>query len=62
MIKNNMPYDRLRTQHRMRPEISSLLRPHIYTDLEDDESVRIVRRSLLWVWVDHLVQATEVAW
>jgi superfamily I DNA and/or RNA helicase len=39
MLKNGVPYERLRTQHRMRPEVSCLLKPHIYEDLEDHPSV-----------------------
>ena len=46
MINNGVPYERLRTQHRMRPEISRLLKPHIYEDLEDHESVFNYRNVL----------------
>ena len=40
MVKNGMPYERLRLQHRMRPEISKMLE-HIYFSpkLENHESV-----------------------
>ena len=39
-MKNGMPFERLRLQHRMRPEISKMLE-HIYFDpkLENHESV-----------------------
>ncbi|XP_076813144.1 NFX1-type zinc finger-containing protein 1-like isoform X2 [Clavelina lepadiformis] len=39
MIKNGIPRSKLQLQHRMRPQIASLLRPHIYQVLEDHESV-----------------------
>ncbi|XP_059169633.1 NFX1-type zinc finger-containing protein 1-like [Physella acuta] len=38
LIKNNVPHVVLKVQHRMRPEISKLMR-HIYPELEDDDSV-----------------------
>ena len=40
MVKNEMPFERLRLQHRMRPEISKML-DHIYVNpkLENHESV-----------------------
>ena len=39
-MKNGMPFERLRLQHRMRPEISQMLE-HIYKNpkLENHESV-----------------------
>lgn len=39
LIKNDLEYFQLKVQHRMRPEISSLLVPHIYKELFDHESV-----------------------
>ncbi|KAJ8042133.1 NFX1-type zinc finger-containing protein 1 [Holothuria leucospilota] len=41
LINNKFPRHRLNLQHRMRPEISQLLKLHekFYPDLEDDESV-----------------------
>ena len=39
LINNNFPYATLTNQHRMRPEISRLIHPHIYPELNDDESV-----------------------
>ena len=40
LIKNNFPYVTLKEQHRMRPEISQLLHPHIYHELIDHDSVK----------------------
>ncbi|GIY60265.1 NFX1-type zinc finger-containing protein 1 [Caerostris darwini] len=40
MVQNGMQCYRLGIQHRMRPEISALLVPHIYENLKDHESVR----------------------
>lgn len=39
MVKNNIQCHTLNIQHRMRPEIASLIRPAIYSVLEDHESV-----------------------
>lgn len=39
MIKNKLEPCVLSIQHRMRPEIASLLVPHIYAELKNDESV-----------------------
>ncbi|XP_059169746.1 NFX1-type zinc finger-containing protein 1-like [Physella acuta] len=39
LVKNNVPHAVLKMQHRMRPEISKLMR-HIYPSLEDDDSVK----------------------
>ncbi|CAL1285238.1 unnamed protein product [Larinioides sclopetarius] len=39
MIENGLDCYKLETQHRMRPEIASLLVPHIYTKLNNHESV-----------------------
>ena len=58
MVKNGMPFERLRLQHRMRPEISKML-DHIYFNpkLENHESVLNfenitgVRRNMYFV--DH---------
>ncbi|CAG0913264.1 unnamed protein product [Notodromas monacha] len=41
MVKNGVPYERLRQQHRMRPEISNLIKQNIYEDLQDHESVTL---------------------
>ncbi|XP_053404552.1 NFX1-type zinc finger-containing protein 1-like [Mercenaria mercenaria] len=38
MVTNDMPFNSLELQHRMRPEISSIMR-HIYPDLKDHEHV-----------------------
>uniref|UniRef100_T1IT10 RZ-type domain-containing protein n=1 Tax=Strigamia maritima TaxID=126957 RepID=T1IT10_STRMM len=40
LIRNNVRYETLQLQHRMRPEISQILKPHIYKILEDHPSVR----------------------
>lgn len=40
MINNNMHSVTLTTQYRMRPEIANLIRPNIYKDLLDDDSVK----------------------
>uniref|UniRef100_UPI00358FF488 NFX1-type zinc finger-containing protein 1 isoform X1 n=1 Tax=Myxine glutinosa TaxID=7769 RepID=UPI00358FF488 len=39
LVKNALPFIRLKYQHRMRPEIAALLVPHIYSNLENHESV-----------------------
>ncbi|CAL1276814.1 unnamed protein product [Larinioides sclopetarius] len=39
MVQNGLDCYRLDIQHRMRPEIASLLVPHIYTNLQNHESV-----------------------
>ncbi|KAL3857871.1 hypothetical protein ACJMK2_012500 [Sinanodonta woodiana] len=39
LIRNGMCYQQLENQHRMRPEIASLLVPHIYKSLKNHESV-----------------------
>ena len=38
-MKNDLPCSRLELQHRMRPRIADLIRPHIYKTLRDHESV-----------------------
>ncbi|XP_018017546.2 NFX1-type zinc finger-containing protein 1-like, partial [Hyalella azteca] len=55
MINNGVAYETLKYQHRMRPEISSLLVPAIYPELKDHPSVqgrdhiRGVERSVFFV-------------
>ncbi|KAI1716014.1 AAA domain-containing protein [Ditylenchus destructor] len=39
LINNGYPYRALKRQHRMHPDISRVLMPHFYPDLEDDPSV-----------------------
>ncbi|XP_033117882.1 NFX1-type zinc finger-containing protein 1-like [Anneissia japonica] len=39
MVTNDVPCQRLSSQHRMRPEISNIMRRHFYSHLLDDESV-----------------------
>lgn len=41
MNNNGVPYYQLKLQHRMRPEISSLLVPHIYENLQDHPCVSL---------------------
>ncbi|XP_038069894.1 NFX1-type zinc finger-containing protein 1-like [Patiria miniata] len=39
LVNNNFPLQTLARQHRMRPEISEIMRNHFYKDLQDDDSV-----------------------
>ncbi|XP_064640409.1 NFX1-type zinc finger-containing protein 1-like [Lineus longissimus] len=39
MVRNRLPVSTLEFQHRMRPEISQFLVPHIYTELHDHKKV-----------------------
>ena len=41
LVKNKIPYVTLNVQHRMRPEISRLIHPSIYSDLKDHETVQM---------------------
>uniref|UniRef100_A0A8C4QBK2 NFX1-type zinc finger-containing protein 1 n=1 Tax=Eptatretus burgeri TaxID=7764 RepID=A0A8C4QBK2_EPTBU len=43
MVKNNIPYITLSTQHRMRPEIATLIVPHIYKQLNNHPSVSMFK-------------------
>lgn len=62
MVRNNLHCSVLGVQHRMRPEISRLIRPAIYPHLEDHESVlefppvRGIDHSLYFI--DHLQAET----
>ncbi|XP_071786066.1 NFX1-type zinc finger-containing protein 1-like [Asterias amurensis] len=40
MVNNGVPCQTLTNQHRMRPEISKLMKKHFYKNLHDDESVK----------------------
>ena len=40
LVKNDFPYVTLAIQHRMRPDISKLVHPHIYEHLVDHDSVK----------------------
>ncbi|XP_033626042.1 NFX1-type zinc finger-containing protein 1-like [Asterias rubens] len=40
MVNNGVPCQTLNHQHRMRPEISKLMKKHFYNNLYDDESVK----------------------
>ncbi|XP_074644811.1 NFX1-type zinc finger-containing protein 1-like [Tubulanus polymorphus] len=57
MIRNGYPVTTLTKQHRMRPEISAILVPHIYKKLLDHESVKTypdvlgIERNV--IFVDH---------
>ncbi|KAI1733344.1 AAA domain-containing protein [Ditylenchus destructor] len=42
LINNGYPYRVLKRQHRMHPDISRVLMPHFYPDLEDDPSVELL--------------------
>ncbi|XP_046562907.1 LOW QUALITY PROTEIN: NFX1-type zinc finger-containing protein 1-like [Haliotis rubra] len=39
LVRSGITYQQLENQHRMRPEMSQLLVPHIYKTLKDDDSV-----------------------
>ncbi|CAG0923368.1 unnamed protein product, partial [Notodromas monacha] len=41
MLKNHMPHERLTQQRRMQPNISNMLKLHVYEDLQDHSSVAI---------------------
>ncbi|XP_033114470.1 NFX1-type zinc finger-containing protein 1-like [Anneissia japonica] len=59
MVKNGMHCERLNTQHRMRPEISSLMKNHFYKGLQDApivhsyEKVKGVASNMLFIDHDH---------
>lgn len=57
MINNNMHCVTLTTQYRMRPEIANLIRPIIYKDLLDDDSVKqypnVIGMAKNLYFVDH---------
>ncbi|XP_059049950.1 NFX1-type zinc finger-containing protein 1-like [Achroia grisella] len=65
MIRNNIPNRRLGVQHRMRPEIASLIVPHIYPDLKNHPSVneflpvRGMAKNLFFFTHDHKEQETD---
>ncbi|CAG5128459.1 unnamed protein product [Candidula unifasciata] len=58
LIKNKVPHVMLKEQHRMRPEISQILR-HIYPDLQDHpsvtnyEKIRGVSKNIFFIQHDH---------
>ncbi|XP_041378518.1 NFX1-type zinc finger-containing protein 1-like [Gigantopelta aegis] len=64
-IRSGMEYKQLQLQHRMRPEISSLLKPHIYKTLDDHDSVfeykniRGMATNLFFLDHDHLEDHSE---
>ncbi len=63
LIRNDFPHATLECQHRMRPEIAELVKPHIYPALsnhhsvEDHPDVRGVRTNLFFI--NHEVQEQE---
>ena len=65
LIRNGGAFSKLEIQHRMRPEISKLLVPHIYKGLEDHPSVfeypvvRGVKANMFFI--DHEKAENEVA-
>lgn len=64
MINNGMEYHKLNEQHRMRPEIASLISPLIYQDLLNHPSVcnypdvRGMAKNLFFV--DHNIKEDEI--
>ncbi|XP_022127667.2 NFX1-type zinc finger-containing protein 1 [Pieris rapae] len=60
MINNKIHSRRLAVQHRMRPEFSALISPHIYPDLQNHPSVenfpniRGMKKNLFFYTHDHL--------
>ena len=66
MINNGMYCPILRVQHRMRPEISSLIAPSIYNNLQDHksvqqyESIKGVRKNVFFI--DHTSPESSVSW
>lgn len=66
MVNNDVPCYTLGEQHRMRPEIASLITPTIYPDLKNHisvynrESVHGVTKDLFFL--NHNVYETEVCW
>lgn len=66
MVNNGMHCPMLKVQHRMRPEISALITPLIYPDLENHESVTLlepvegVKKNLFFL--DHNMPETVVGY
>merc|ERR1719319_43912 len=65
LIRNGLAFSKLEIQHRMRPDISKLLVPHIYKELQDHPSVfeypvvRGVKSNMFFI--DHTKAENEVA-
>ncbi|XP_038069842.1 NFX1-type zinc finger-containing protein 1-like [Patiria miniata] len=65
MINNGMPCRSLSHQHRMRPEISYLMKKHFYRNLSDDESVlkmdnvRGVAHNMFFIAHQHLESKSD---
>ena len=64
LIRNGVDYNKLDIQHRMLPDISGLLVPHIYHSLIDHESVRnyptIKGVEANMFFIDHSMKEAEV--
>jgi len=64
MVNNDVPCYTLSEQHRMRPEISSLIAPSIYTELKNHisvqnrEHIRGVTKDIFFL--NHNMQENEV--
>ncbi|XP_022092094.1 NFX1-type zinc finger-containing protein 1-like isoform X2 [Acanthaster planci] len=65
MINNGVPCNTLSHQHRMRPEISSLMKKHFYNNLHDDESVlkmddiKGVKHNMFFIDHQHFEDETD---
>lgn len=53
LIKNGIEFHQLKEKHRMRPEISSLLKPHIYVKSYED----VIGESIYVSMFDCILQA-----
>jgi len=66
MVNNEVPYYTLSEQHRMRPEIASLITPSIYNELQNhfsvynSENVRGVTKNMFFL--NHNVYEKEVCY
>lgn len=65
LVKNDFPHVTLQIQHRMQPEISKLVRPHIYDTLFDHDSVKCypeikgISQNLFFIQHDNLERAGD---
>ena len=65
MIRNGIPYNSLKYQHRMRPEMTHLIRPLIYRELFDHpsvflyEDVRGMRKNMFFLDHSHYEKKCE---
>jgi len=66
MVNNEVPYYTLNEQHRMRPEIASLITPSIYNELQNHvsvnnrENIRGVTKNMFFL--NHNVYEKEVCY